>query len=233
MQINGSLDPLVSNSQSIPASMQRFPVSSSVVMERWSDWQREEFEEHVAVFRELGMKSETVHPVVFAERLENMSYLEVPTGVQDTRLLLGTNAELSWDGRYWGRVWMLKDDVPVAMLRFGSHPQDYIPGEGEEANEPLICDIEVRPCLRGRRYGLEVISWAENLVLGGRRIHSGGSYTPEGFRALGGKLPYRQLAREHKWKQEIDAGQVPKASWDSMSFVEDWDLFLPKGNDNY
>lgn len=146
---------------------------------------------------------------------------------EETTICVGSDRQHSYQGfasmgeKYYCRAWLLKQGKPVAMLHFATYPQNYTPSEDYPYAESVICDVEVRKEYQGKGYALETIKQVEKHVLGGRLIHSGGSYTPEGRNALGGKLPYTAEAKyKHK---SIAEGKIPDSSFQSMKFVNDWD----------
>lgn len=159
---------------------------------------------------------------------KDKGYVAIKVDNADTVLFVGDDGKRSFptqEAKAYCRAWLVKDGKPVAMLRFATYPEDYIPSADYPYAESVICDIEVREGHSGKGYGLETIRHVEKNVLGGRLIHSGGSYTPEGHKALGGKLPYTHEATY--FNKEIKEGKIPAPRFSSMRFVEDWDNLNP------
>lgn len=220
--------------ESIPAKFKRFPKPATHERpETWRDYEEELYLKSVSLLAGFGMNPEGVQPAFASNRLRTFKAVEVPTGIPGTRLIATVEAP-RWETekKHWGRAWLLKDDVPVAMVRYGAYREDY-EGTRGNPNECSMADIETREELRGRGYGMEVIRMTEKLILGGRLIHSGGSYTPEGRAALGGKLPYTQMAHTYDHKKTLAEGKIPEASYRSMTFIHDWDDFATRGSDRH
>lgn len=194
--------------------------------EWWNDYQQKNFGYKEEIFQKFGMGKAKVP--TFHDNAARYGYIQVETGDKDTQLVVSTDGTYFKHGeKYYCRAWMYKHGKPVAMLHFATYPLGYTPPEGQYPYvESVICDIEVHKDYNGKGYGLEVIRHVEKNILGGRLIHSGGSYTPEGRKSLGGKLPYTHDAkREHK--KEFEAGIIPESSFASMEFVHDWDMLQP------
>lgn len=119
-------------------------------------------------------------------------------------------------------MWLVKDGVAVTMMRLLTSPhdkRDYYP-------ETVLCDVETRGSYRGNGYALETVKLAEKYVVD-QKIHTNGHYTPEGFKALDGKLPYTKEAvdadsRALKFGLSREIG----VHYRSMNFVEDWDELI-------
>jgi len=191
--------------------------------EWWNEHQQKNFGYTEEIFQKFGLKNAFVP--TFHDSAMDYSYIGVETGDKETQLVVNTDGSYYKQGeKYYCRAWMYKEGKPVAMLRFATFPEGYTPPEGQYPyTESVICDIEVNEAHTGKGYAMEIIRNVEKNVLGGRLIHSGGSYTPEGRKSLGGKLPYTHEAqKEHK--KEFEAGSLPAPSYDSMKFVHDWDM---------
>lgn len=198
------------------------PESADVLPEWWSEYHQGNFDHKVQIFEKFGVKKSFVPG--FNENAVNYGFIGVETDDKDTQLVVKDSSGWNRQGeKYFCHAYMLKHGKPVAMLHFATYPLDYVPEGGYPYTESVICDIEVREGSEGKKYGLEIIRQVEKNILNGRLIHSGGSYTPEGRQALGGKLPYTTNAKKYDRKKELDAGLIPKSSFDSMKFVADWD----------
>jgi len=189
----------------------------------WTDYTQQNFKYNEEIFQRFGLKEAFVP--TFHDNAMQYGYIAVETGEKDTQLIVGKDGSHYKQGeKHYCRAWMYKNGKPVAMLRFATYPKDYVPGDGQYPYaESTICDIEVREGYAGNGYGLEVIRKVEKNILAGRLIHSGGSYTPEGHRSLGGKLPYTQEAKM-TYKKQFSDGTIPQPSFRSMKFVHDWDM---------
>lgn len=95
----------------------------------------------------------------------------------------------------------LPDGTPVGMIHWSDRK-----GEREVA---VVCDIEVREEYRGSGHARRMIQEVEERI--GRRLHTTGSFTPEGREAL------EALTPQHPWEPK------PRYGFDSMTFVHDWD----------
>lgn len=98
--------------------------------------------------------------------------------------------------------WLIVDGIPVAFL--------HLLGKKDYEGMLCVCSVEVREGYTGKGYAKALMSMtAEKL---GQVLGTNGSFTPEGFAALNGKLP---LLPKHS------APEKPK--FESMTFVRDWD----------
>lgn len=194
--------------------------------EWWSEYHEQNFGYKVQVFQQFGLKEASVP--TFYEPATRGGYISVNTDDDNTKLFVNTDGIYAIQGhKYYCRAWMYKDGKPVAMLRFATYPLDYVPEDTRFPYvESVICDIEVRKEYTGNGYAMEVIRHVEKNILAGRLIHSGGHYTPEGEKSLGGKLPYTAAAK-YEYKKVFARGEIPKSSFDSMEFVHDWDDLTP------
>lgn len=194
--------------------------------EWWNDYQQQQYENKVQIFKQFGLKNAKVP--TFYEPAMQYGYIQVDTGDENTQLIVDTDGPYAKQGEnYFCRAWMYKNGKPVAMLRFATYAENYTPPEGSYPHvESTICDVEVRKEHNGNGYSMEIIRQVEKNVLGGRLIHSGGSYTPEGYKALGGKLPYTHTAK-YLYKKVFAEGKIPESSFGSMEFVHDWDNLQP------
>jgi GNAT superfamily N-acetyltransferase len=188
----------------------------------WDDYQQKRFDNQVEVFKQFGLKSASVP--TFHDSAMRHGYISVDTGDKDTKIIVDKDGTYAKQGeKYYCRAWMYKHGKPVAMLRFATYPANYTPPEGTYPyTESVICDIEVRPESLGKGYGMEIIRNVEKNILTGRLIHSGGHYTPEGEKYLGGKLPYTNEAK-HEYKKVFADNKTPESSYRSMKFVHDWE----------
>ena len=75
--------------------------------------------------------------------------------------------------------------------------------------ELTLCDVEVREGHQGKGYSEAFLSYVHHKK--NKPVYGTGSFTPEGFRALG-----------HKLAVGPETGQMPRLNFDSMTFVEDW-----------
>lgn len=106
--------------------------------------------------------------------------------------------------RYTGyrKAWYrLPDGTPVGMIHWSDREEEY--------TVPCICDIEVREEHRGQGHARRMIQEVEARI--GGRLHTTGSFTPEGRTALEAKTP------QHPWIPKEEHGCSP------MTFVHDWD----------
>lgn len=214
-----------------PKPSQQAEPSKSVkepLPEWWDGYAQEAFEEKKELFQKFGMKN--AGAPTFNENAMYYGYIEVETEDEDTHLIVNTdNYGSEARTKVFCRSWLYKKGKPVAMLRFATYREDYVPSDKEYQHiESVIGDIEVHPDHIGKGYGMEIIRSVEKNILNGRLIHSGGSYTPEGRKALGGKLPYTYDAKNYNHKKEIENGEVPAPSFRSMTFVHDWDMLQEK-----
>jgi len=194
--------------------------------EWWDDHQDQRFERNRELFQKLGV--EHAYVPTFHQQAIDYGYIGIETGDKDTQLIVSPDGTYHKQGeKYYCRAWMYKHGKPVAMLRFSAYPKDYVPEEGKYPYvESTVCDIEVNKDHVGNGYGMEVIRQVEKRILGGRLIHSNGSYTPEGNKMLGGKLPYTHEAQmEHG--QDLLEGKIPAPKFRSMTFVNDWENLRP------
>ena len=88
----------------------------------------------------------------------------------------------------------------------------------QQENRPaVLCDIEVRDGYRDQGNAKRMIEAVEEKI--GEKLHTTGSFTPEGF----AKLSKTPLNGEY--------GQLPaKIRFNSMTFVEDWHKLYTEGN---
>lgn len=101
------------------------------------------------------------------------------------------------------RGWLrLADGTVVGMIHWSNR-------EGE-SERPCICDIEVREEYRGQGYAKRLIHAVEDQI--GDRLHTTGSFTPEGRAALS-ETPQRPGFPV----------EGPKHDFRSMNFVHDWE----------
>lgn len=104
-------------------------------------------------------------------------------------------------------AWFQIDGKNIAMITYLTYEDGVTP--------PTLCDIEVRKEFRGNKFALKFIEVLEAHVLG-EKLHTTGSYTPEGFRSLSAAIPLVQSAY----------GQSEASvRFKSMDFVYDWDAF--------
>jgi GNAT superfamily N-acetyltransferase len=97
------------------------------------------------------------------------------------------------------RGWLrLPDGTPIGMIHWSTKDA-----------EPCICDIEVRDEYRGQGLAKRLIHSVEDQI--GGRLHTTGSFTPEGRAALAAATPQASgyPARQHDFR--------------SMTFIHDWD----------
>lgn len=173
-----------------------------------------------------------VNPVHWHKTADLKGYVEVSTDTSDTQVIV--HVESGGDPKYTCRAWMYKHGQPVAMLKFSTYEQGYtFPQAPSLTPESIINTVEVHPEHSGNGYSLAIIREVEKNVLGGRLIHSGGSYTPEGRAALGGKLPYTAEAKRDqeissRYNPGVKVGDIPTSTFDSMRFVGDWDTLYPE-----
>jgi len=93
------------------------------------------------------------------------------------------------------------DGVAVGMLHWRMTDDDF----------PIINDIEVRPGYRGQGYAKKMILTVEKLT--GKTLRTTGGFTPEGWAALGQKIPVDERYASYP---------EPGIHYDSMNFVQDW-----------
>lgn len=202
------------------------PVSTESVFppkpEWWNKHIQQNFDNTTEIFQRFGLQKSFVP--TFHEQAMQYGYIGVETGDKDTQLIVGTDGTYYKSGeKYYCRAWMYKNGEPVAMVRFATYDKDYVPEPNQyQYVESVVCDIEVNPKYRGNMYGIELITQVEKNILAGRSLHSGGSYTPEGYRTFGNVLPYTHEAKM-TYKKDFAAGNIPKPSFQSMNFVHDWD----------
>jgi GNAT superfamily N-acetyltransferase len=221
-QLKTQIDSLFTSKSSI-----KLPPVESIekpLPEWWNKYAQQILEKTVKLFQEFGVKKANIP--VFHETAMYSGYIEVETEDKDTQLIVNTdNYGTAIRNKVFCRSWLYKQGKPVAMLRFATYRENYVPSEDEYQHiESVICDIEVHPDHVGKGYGMEIIRSVEKNILNGRLIHSGGSYTPEGRKALGGKLPYTHDAKTYDHREEIANGEIPAASFRSMKFIHDWDM---------
>lgn len=102
------------------------------------------------------------------------------------------------------RGWLrLADGTPVGMIHWSEKTGEY--------ERPCICDIEVREEYRGRGYAKRLIHAVEDQL--GDRLHTTGSFTPEGRAALSHETP------QHPGFPV----EGPQHDFRSMNFVHDWE----------
>ncbi len=112
-------------------------------------------------------------------------------------------AERGWrDAGFDRTAWRVRYGKACVMVRF------FTPSNTQHPGVAVVCDVEVRDTHRGQRLALDTI--VELGVLCGQPLHTSGSYTPSGHRALADHLP-------------LVAGADPKVRFDDMVFVADWD----------
>lgn len=99
-------------------------------------------------------------------------------------------------------AWLIVDGVTVSYLHLMT--TDYYDGYA------CVCDIETREGHQRKGYAKEIMKRASEEL--GMPLATSGSFTPEGFAALHGKLP-------------LLAGypELTKPVFNSMTFVRDWD----------
>lgn len=125
----------------------------------------------------------------------------------ETTISLGDDVEIHVEStdqygptaKHW---WLRLDGTPVAYLHTLTYPNRPV-----EQCPFVLCDIEVRPGYRGRGLSRRIVAAAE--AAEGHRLHTSGSFTPLGARALG-------------WVPVIP-GNRAGVSFDDMDFVADWD----------
>lgn len=100
------------------------------------------------------------------------------------------------------QAWLIVDETPVAFL--------HLLGKKEYEGALCVCSVEVREGHERKGYAKKLMSMAAEEL--GQTLATNGSFTPEGFAALNGKLP---LLPKHV------APEKPK--FESMTFVRDWD----------
>lgn len=122
-------------------------------------------------------------------------------------------------------VWMVEKGQTVSMLQFLISPDKK---SQKYWGEAVIGSIEVKPGEQGKGYAMKTIKTVENHLIN-QKIHSGGHYTPEGEKALRGKLPFTKRALEEQKESEIfEHRKGIGVHFKSMTFIEDWDSFWIK-----
>lgn len=213
------------------------PSTDTEKSESVPEWWESEATSRPQSFQKMQRKIEALgatrtSPIHWHKIADLKNYLEVQTATADTQLII--HVETDSTPKHTCRAWMYKQGKPVAMLKFSTYKKDYkFPNHPSALPESIINTVEVHPDHSGNGYALAIIREIENNVLGGRLIHSGGSYTPEGRAALGGKLPYTEEAnfdQRHNARTDpsSDPDGIPEATFDSMRFVGDWDTLRPE-----
>jgi len=118
-------------------------------------------------------------------------------------------------------VWLVKNGETVGMIKI--YAQKIDEPVTDFTQETTISCIEVKPEHRGKKYSQELVSLVEKHLIS-TKIHSGGHYTPEGYKAMNGKLPYTRQALEEKNYGGLGIG----VHFRTMTFIESWDSFFLK-----
>lgn len=99
---------------------------------------------------------------------------------------------------------MLVDGIAVSYLKLMT--------KDEYAGWASLCTIETRPGFQKKGYAKSIIAEAGEAL--GLEVGITGGYTPEGFVAFSGKVP-----------RILGIPEPKKATFESMTFIEDWNHF--------
>lgn len=181
----------------------------------WSKYLEKNFLEKETFFKTFG--NNKIKRILWNEYIAGMGYVELSLKDSEYKIIIKDSQEWSNSSKF--HVWLYnKENKPITHLNFiavkdFSKPSNY--------SEHIIGDIEVKEEYRGNKLGLKTIELVEENFLNGSKIHSSGSYTPLGYHALGGKLPY--IKNPLNSEEEIKNGKIPKPSFNNMSFVHNWE----------
>lgn len=113
-------------------------------------------------------------------------------------------------------AWLLNgNSVPVGNIAYNFRPELEI----GDTNRLVLDSIEVRDAYRGQGFAKFMVECVMEFL--GEQMYCTGCYTPSGFESLNGLLPVVFADRFNNF----GAGVV---EFDDMTFVEDWDLLIPK-----
>lgn len=190
------------------------------------DWWEESYNDELQgtenFLKETGLSAKAKHPW-WHETALRYGFVEIECDSATSLLVKPDDMHSGFaSSRRSITVWLVKNGVTVTMMRFLTSPpekRDYYP-------ETVLCDVETRENHRGNGYALEAVKLAEKHVVD-QQIHTNGHYTPEGFSALDGKLPYtKEAVTADSIAIKMGTRREIGVHYRSMNFVHDWDELI-------